>query len=242
MISPSFTIKRSELTKSGSLSSLHITLIKNDLMRGAMVLLPSDTCYSLATLASSAQNFDNINLLLNRKKEPISLAFPNFSRVLEWIEHDHVTLTLLEKFTPGPITIVCRAKMNVPEKFTTKTIGSNNRTIGVRIPDSVIERDIASCTNYLITTVAIRYPENNEVVQNFEHALEIVGNGIEKIENTYWDAIEGGTFYSNHSTVVRVVDGPEKLKLIREGDINFNEIKALSNTISTWAYIDDEYL
>jgi L-threonylcarbamoyladenylate synthase len=160
------------------------------------------------------------------------------TRTWKSLDIDHITAVLLEKFTPGPITIVCHANSKLPIEFTTKTIGARDRTIGVRIPDSIVERDVASCTNYVNTTVAVRYPKDGTIVQNFEQAIEIISNRIELLGNTPWAAIEGGNFCCNHSTVVQVTDDVEKIKLIREGDIPFDVIKDASDCLSSYLLED----
>jgi L-threonylcarbamoyladenylate synthase len=235
---PNFVIKRAERTAGGSLSTSNVQQIRAYLLRNGYILLPSDTCYSVATLANVKSAYNNINTLLKRKKQPISLSFPNFAKVEEWIELNMVISVLLESFTPGPLTVVCNANSKIPVEFTTLTIGSSLRTIGVRIPDSIVERQVAACTKSLITTVAVRDPKTDTIVQNFEHAIKIVERGMKKIGNPGWGAIEGGEFYAKHSTVVHVTDEAEKVKLLREGDIPFGDVLSISDSIPHWTMED----
>lgn len=238
MSNPKVVVKIADRTKGGSLYTATVQRIRAALRWRGFVLLPSDTCYSIAGLASNKDVFDRINTLLGREKMPISLAFPDFWEVERWVELNAVSAILLEKFTPGPITIVCNANPKLPVAFTNQTIGSAKRTIGVRIPDSVVERQAASCTQYPITTAAVRDPKDGKIVQNFEQAIEIVGMGIDKLGDLDWVAVEGEGFFSQHSTVVQVADGVERLRLIREGDIPFEEIKAVSSILPAWSYED----
>ena len=233
MQEPEFIVSASERTRGGSLNTSRILQIRVGLLRRGFVLLPSDTCYSVAALAFDKRVHDNVNIVLNRERSPISLAFSNFAKVKDWIDLDPVTAILLERFTPGPITVVCKANLNVPIDFTTHTIGSKGRTIGVRIPDSVVEREIAGCTRYLITTVAVRNPKTGRIVQDFGQALDIVGKGMHRLGNTDWVAVEGGEFYASHSTVVQITE--DRLKLLRQGDIPFDEIQAVSKTLPNWS-------
>lgn len=238
MSEPSFIIKVSERTRSGTLLTSKIQTIRETLLRREFILLPSDTCYSIAALPLNKTIHDNINILLNRQKMPISLAFPNLKTVAEWVDLNVVTATLLENFTPGPITVVCKANSKLPIDFTRRVVRSTDRTVGVRISDSLIEREVAACTNYLITTVAVRDQKNNEIVQDFEQAIAIVSKGMKKIGNPKWGAVEGGEFYASHSTVVHAIDGTKQLKLIREGDIPFEKIKSVLNSLPVGAYED----
>lgn len=238
MSDPLFTIKLSETTRGGSLLSSSILHIRGVLLRGGFILLPSDTCYAIAALAKDKAMHDKINILLDRQKMPISLAFPNFQKVAKWADLNVVSAVLLETFTPGPITVVCKAKTIVPEDFTTRVIRSNDRTVGVRIPDSLIEREVANCTKYPVTTVAVRDPRSGDIVQDLDNAIEIVSRGMNKIGDHEWGAIEGREFYAKHSTVVRVTSGAQQLELIREGDIPFDDIKSVSKNLPIWAIED----
>lgn len=235
MSKPYFVIDRLDRTPGGALYSRAVQAVKLCLMRRMFVLLPSDTCYSVATLAVSRNAYADINTLLERNKEPISLAFPDLSRVEEWVNLNNLSAILFERFTPGPITVVCAAKPTLPVEFTTQTIGSKTRTIGVRIPDSIVERQVAGCTRYLITTVAVRNPKDHEVVQDFDCAMEIVGKGMERIGNPGWGAIEGDVFYAKHSTVVYIAESSREVKLIREGHIPFADIEAVTRFLPVWS-------
>jgi L-threonylcarbamoyladenylate synthase len=175
-----------------------------------------------------------VNAILGRKDEPISLAYSSYFQVQQFVKMDNTTAVLLERFTPGPITIVCKAKDDVSNEFLEHTIGSNDRTIGVRIPDSWVERDVAGCTQYQLMTVAVRDFETGEAIQNFKRALEVVSLGTERCGGVGWAAIEGDAFYAAHSTVIRV-GGSDKLELLREGDILFADIREAINTLSGWA-------
>ena len=221
---PDLTVGRNERTRNGALSAHVIQQIRSKLLGRGFVLLPSDTCYSLGTIAADDSAHDTINSILNRKRAPISLAFPSYLEVQEFVEMDPVTSLLLERFCPGPITVVCKATDRLPSKFLTHTIASERRTIGVRIPDSIVERDIAACTRYPLTTVAIRDPKSNEAVHDFGKAVQIVTDGIAKFGSAGWLAVEGGDFYPRHSTVVEAVGGTERVKLLREGAIPFEDI------------------
>jgi len=232
------SIVSSERTRGGALLTSTIQLIRQYLLHRGLILLPSDTGYSMAALAIVESAYNDINTLLSRKEEPISLAFPDFLRVRQWVELNTVAAILLERFTPGPITVVCNANSRIPVEFTTETIGSKSRTIGVRIPDSIVERQVAACTSYLTTTAAVRNPKDGRIVQNFEEAVEIVTSGIPRIGNPSWIAVEGSGFYGKHSTVVHVNYNPEGLRLIREGEIPFEKVKGVMDTLPAWAFED----
>jgi L-threonylcarbamoyladenylate synthase len=228
MSRPLFVIDKRRRTDGRNLPTFIVQQVRGTLLHRGFVLLPSDTCYSLGTLAFDENSRKNANAILGRKDEPISLAFSSYLQVQQFVKVGNTTAALLERFTPGPITIVCEARDNVSKEFLEKTIGSLDRTIGVRIPDTRIERDIAGCTQYQLMTIAVRDLDTREPVRDFKRALEIVNLGIEKIGDVGWAAVEGSDrFHALHSTVVRV-GGSDEVKLLREGDIPFTDIQKLA--------------
>jgi L-threonylcarbamoyladenylate synthase len=237
MSGPQFVIDKMQRTDGGALPTSLVQQVRSKLLGRGFVLLPSDTCYSLGTLAVDEAARNNVNAILGRKEGPISLAFSSYLQVQQFVEMDNTTALLLERFTPGPITIVCKAKDDIPKEFLTHTIASADGTVGVRIPDSSIERDVAASTPYPLMSVAVRDLNTGEAIQDFKQALEVVSLDIERLGGAGWAAIEGDIFCGLHSTVVRV-GGVDKVKLLREGDISFEEILNAIKSISGWAIED----
>ena len=231
MITPDFIIRLDNITVNGSLSTFDILRIRNILESGGLILLPSDTCYSLAAITISEKLSKNINSILNREDDPISIAFPNFKTVEKYVSLQPLTALLLEKFTPGCITVVCKVSSELRKVVVNGIIRSKDDTIGVRIPDSNIEREIAGCSNFPITTVAIRDKQKN-IVKDFEEAVKIVSEGINCTDSTInWAAIEWSMFYNKQSTVVRVNENSKQIQLLRSGNIPFEDIVLISNYI-----------
>jgi L-threonylcarbamoyladenylate synthase len=240
MSDPQPYINKNRRTDGWSLPTSVIQQVQSTLLHWGYVLLPSDTCYSLGALPIDKSVRNKVNAILGRKDEPISLAFSSYLQVQRFVEMNNTIAMLLERFTPGPITIVCKANADVPKEFTLHTIGSTDGTIGVRIPDSSIERDIAASTKYPLMSIAVRDIETGEAIQDFKRAQDIVSLGIDKAGGAGWAAIEGDperdseAFHASHSTVIRVV-GLNKVELIREGHIAFTDIQEAIKTLSTWA-------
>lgn len=240
MSEPDFVIPFSNRTRGGSLRTSDLRIVRSKLMAQGFALLPSDTCYSLAAYAAHDDTYANINKILSRDGSPISLCASDYETALKWIDNKNfVALTLLEQFTPGPITVVCSPSeaLRPNSRFFEKTISATNNMIGIRIPDSVVERQVSATHDaYLITTVAVRNPTSKLVVTDFIEAVELVKRGIIAFGGAGWCAIEGGTFYDSHSTVVQA--NRNGAQLIREGDIPFSKIESASKIMPSMAYED----
>lgn len=233
MTEPSFIISRDDRDPEGKLSPEQLARIVAVLQAPGFVLLPSDTAYSIATWLNTAEIRDDINRMLERDDQPISLAFPSPGDLLaQWVEPSRIAEALLETFTPGPITVVCRASRLIPDEIVEEAWRSQNRTLGVRIPDSVEERQVAEAGGVPITTVAVRDLENRvdgiiPGVTSFDRAMEIVRRGMDAIGGRPWCAVEGEINSSGvTSTVVEVLDDSGMIRMVRDELSREGEIRA----------------
>jgi L-threonylcarbamoyladenylate synthase len=225
---PSFTIGKDERDAQGRLRPQDLTRIVGVLKAQGFVLLPSDTAYSVATWLNTARIRDDINQMLKRSDDPISLAFPALELVSQWTEPNRIARRLLERYAPGPITVVCRASRLIPDEIVEEAWRSQNRTIGIRIPDSVEERQVAEEGQTPITTVAVRDPrDDNNGVTSFARARDIVRAGTERIGEPVWCAIEGEIQRDGlTSTVIEVLGEDGNFRLHRKGPIPEDELRA----------------
>jgi L-threonylcarbamoyladenylate synthase len=230
MSEPDVIFRADSLARNGGLRTGVLQDVRRKLLKGGFVVLPSDTCFSLAILPRDAQIPDLVNRILGRPPGPISLAFSDINHAWPaWVHMTPAAQQVLESFTPGPVTVVCRAADTLPLPFTSGTIDAPNATIGVRIPDSVVERQVSRCTDFPVTTVAIRNVESGEPIRDLAAAMEIVRSGVRALGNIGWLAIDGAGFYGSHSTVVDATSslpGEAGVRLIREGDVSFADIRA----------------
>ena len=143
MYEPSLVVRGDDRDAQGKLRPEHLEKIIQTLQAPGFVLLPSDTAYSIAGWLDTAQIRDDINRMLKRDDDPISLAFPSRDLVRQWTEPNKVAERLFKRFTPGPITVVCRASRLIPAEVAEEAWRSQNRTIGIRIPNSAEERQVA---------------------------------------------------------------------------------------------------
>jgi L-threonylcarbamoyladenylate synthase len=227
MSKPKLVIEASDKTANGSISVENSKKVYEVLNHGGAVLLPSDTCYSLAFRPTNSKVIDKINTILNRPTNwPISLAFANPFMIKPYynrIQLPRIGDLLLEKLTPGCITIICHTG---DTGVANTIVKSFDGTVGIRIPDSFIEREVSVIINSPITTVAVR--KNLDIVQDFKQSIQIVEEGIQKLDAPIdWIAIEGNNFYSRHSTVIRIEETIKQIQIERVGEVNEARIKNL---------------
>lgn len=228
MSDPSFVIRSDERDAGGNLLPAHLAELRQVLQAGGFVVLPSDTAYSVATWLRTERTRRQINELLGRENEPLSLAFPSLEVVQRWTVRNELADELLKHFAPGPITVVRTASRLIPVAFTRELLGSLNHTIGVRIPNSVEERQVAGLGTSVITSVPVRDLEApwNPPVASLSAAVASIADRVDAFDGTLWCAVEGEIRYPSTSTVVEVLGSGRSHRIIRSGAILDEEIRA----------------
>jgi len=220
-------------TRSGALWGWQLRDVSAILLGGGFAVLASDTAYSIAAITLSVPIRSDINELLGRNgRIPLSQAFPSMTAVRAWIRPNPVAERLLEHFCPGPITVVCTGTQYQPAQFIEDGVHGRRFTIGVRIPDSIVERDVAAAVGYPISTVPVRDLKSGlsepPVITSYSQAMDVIQERIGMIGNRRWCAIEGGDFqYPTNSTVVRVTDDGG-IEIRRRGPIDPDDIAAVA--------------
>ena len=116
-----------------------------DIRNGAVFIYPTDTIYGLGCDATNEESVKMIKDLKYREKDkPMSVIAPSVG----WIkEHCEVTEEMIEKYLPGPFTIILKKK----DSEFLKQVASGE-TLGVRIPDCEFTKLVEKAGIPFITT------------------------------------------------------------------------------------------
>lgn len=181
--------------------------------QGKIVVFPTETVYGIGTNGLDENAVKKLYEAKQRPLEkPISLLVSNMEMV-NLIAKDitEIEYKIMEKFFPGPLTIILKKKDIVPDIVT-----AGQDTIGVRMPSGEIARKLVEMAN-----VPIAAPSANISGQPS-------GTNLQEIKK-HLDAdyfIDGGeSELGLASTIVKVVDG--KLQILRQGKITLEEINEI---------------
>lgn len=115
-----------------------------DIKHGAIFIYPTDTIYGIGCDATNEESVKRIRDIKGKDVKPMSVIAPS----KEWIkENCIVDDELLEKYLPGPYTLILRKKNS---DFLQHV--ANCETIGVRIPDSEFTKLVVKAGVPFITT------------------------------------------------------------------------------------------
>ncbi len=184
-----------------------IITVVDVLKQGGIIIFPTDTVYGLGCDIYNHKAVEKIARI-----KGINLAKANFSFICYDLSHlsdftkqiDNNIYKLMNKNLPGAFTFILPANNKVPKIFKSK-----KKTVGIRIPDNNIAREIVNQLGNPIMTTSI-YDED-EIIE-YTTDPELI---YEKYKNLVALVIDGGYGNNEASTVVDCTG--EEIEVIRQG-------------------------
>lgn len=180
-------------------------ILKND----GVIAFVTDTVWGLGCLPSSKKAVEKIYEIKHREaQKPLILMSSKVEYLKPYIKKfEGKVKELANKFFAGALTIVTEKSEKTPDYIT-----SNFQTVGIRIPDNVIFKELCDNIdgNVLATTSANLSQEPS--AKTYEDAKKCMTNRADFIVPDYGFLAKG-----LESTVVLVND--DEIKILRQGEI-----------------------
>jgi len=177
------------------------------LRRGDAIVFPTETLYGLGADALNHQAVEKIFQLKGRDARnpiPVLVAGPDMLRNLV-AEVPPLAQRLMDRFWPGPLTLVLPAQQDLPKPLLNASGG-----IAVRISSQPIATQLVQALGKPLTATSAN-PSGKEPARTLQEAKRYFSGKIKVF-------LDGGRLNSKSgSTVVEVVG--DDIKIIREGDI-----------------------
>ena len=176
------------------------------LREGGLVIYPTDTVYGLGCDIHNAKAVEKVCRLKGLKPGKIDLSFIcyDLSHISEYAKVGTATFKVMKKALPGPFTFILEASAKVP-----KILNTSKKTVGIRVPDNLIPREIVKELGNPIITTSIK--DDDQVIE-YSTDPELI---YEKFKNQVDIVIDGGYGHNIPSTVVDGTD--EAFAIIRQG-------------------------
>ncbi len=118
---------------------------------GSVVAFPTETFYGLAALASDREAVERVYSIKNRSRnKSISILVEDLTHLQIWVEAIPIEAhQLMERFWPGPLTLVFAAARHVPTNLTAGT-----GKVGVRISPHPIAQALVKAVGAPITATS----------------------------------------------------------------------------------------
>ena len=110
------------------------------LREGGIVIYPTDTLYGIGCDALNVRAVEKICDLkgINPQKSNLSIICNDLSIMSEYAKVSTPTFKLMKRNLPGPFTFILPTTSSLPKIY------KNKKTVGIRVPDNNIIREIVS--------------------------------------------------------------------------------------------------
>ena len=187
-------------------SQKHINKVVETLRNGGLIIYPTDTVYGLGCDITNTSALEKIAQIKGVKLEKANFSFvcEDLSNLSDYVKQiDSATFKVLKRNLPGPFTFILPGNNNLPNVFKKK------KTVGIRVPDNAICKNIVSTLGNPIVSTSIydedevlEYTTDPELIkEKWDHLVDLV--------------IDGGYGDNIPSTVVDLTSSQPEV--IREG-------------------------
>ncbi len=185
--------------------------VANLIKDGKVVCFPTDTVYGVGVIYDNVDAIKQMKIAKGRdENKPFPMMVCDYEQMSTVAKVDENIKKIVDKFTPGALTLVMRKNENIEDYVT-----NGKDTIAIRIPDNKFILDLLKLVGkpMLVTSANLSdYPSCN----NINEVLKQLDNRVDAIVNG-----ECGTGVA--STIIDVTDN--KIKLLRMGTISLDEIE-----------------
>ena len=176
------------------------------LQKGGLIIYPTDTVYGLGCDITNTKAMEKVAQLKGLKLEKANFSFIcyDLSNLSDYVKQiDTPAYKILKKALPGPYTFILPSSTSLPKAF------KNKKTVGIRIPDNNIIRELVKKLGNPIVSTSI-YDEDDllEYTTDPELIFEKWGNKVDIV-------IDGGYGSNIPSTVIDLSEG--EITVLREG-------------------------
>lgn len=182
-----------------------VEILKND----GVISVPTDTVYGLCAKFDSKTAY---NKLIKIKNRPVFKPFPVMCADINQIKSiaivDEKAEKLINKFMPGPITLVLLKRQEIPEYVT-----NGKNTIAIRMATSNVLKELIlklGCPIFMSSANKSGEPACKDLDEIEKACLNLDG------------MLEGEVSFGTSSTIVDY--SGDEIKILREGPIKLEEI------------------
>lgn len=177
------------------------------LRSGGVIIYPTDTVYGLGCDIYNQKAIERIARIKGLKLENANFSFIcyDLSNLSEFTKSvNNQVFKVMKHNLPGAFTFILNANSNVPKLFKSK-----KKTVGIRIPDNNICREIVKELGNPILTTSIK---STDEILEYPTDPEIIKDDYDKLV----DAVIDGGFGNNvPSTIVDCSN--DTIEIVRQG-------------------------
>lgn len=176
------------------------------LKKGGLIIYPTDTVYGIGCDITNTKAMERVAKIKGVKLQKANFSFIcyDLSNLSDYVRQiDTPTYKILKKSLPGPYTFVLPSNNSLPKAFKGK------KTIGIRVPDNTIIRELVKKLGNPIVSTSIH--DEDDLIE-YTTDPELI---FEKWKNQVELVIDGGFGGNVPSTIVDLSEGD--VTILREG-------------------------
>jgi tRNA threonylcarbamoyl adenosine modification protein (Sua5/YciO/YrdC/YwlC family) len=148
---------------------------------GSVIVYPTDSSYALGCSIGDKEAMERIRRIRQAGKDHnFTLVCRDLSEIARYARVDNRQYRTLKAFTPGPYTFILEATREVPKRLQ----NPKRRTIGIRVPDNAIVRDLLAEFGEPIMSSTLLLPgdvapmtDPAEIRERLQHDVDLVIDG-----------------------------------------------------------------
>ena len=179
-----------------------------DILRnGGVIIYPTDTVYGIGCSIDKPKAVQRVARIrgINLDKANFSFIFYDLSHISDFTKHiPNDAFKMMKRNLPGPFTFVLESNNNIPKIFK-----SRKKTVGIRIPDNEIIREIVRELGNPILSTSIH--DEDDIIE-YTTDPELIH---EKYTDLVDAVIDGGYGDNEASTVIDC--SKDEFELLRQG-------------------------
>ncbi len=176
------------------------------LRKGGLIIYPTDTVYGLGCDITNVKALEKIARIKNVKLAKANFSFIcyDLSNLSDYVKQINTpTYKILKRALPGAYTFILPGNSNLPKVFKSK------KTVGIRVPDNNIAREIVRVLGNPIVSTSI-YDEDDVIEYTTDPELI-----FEKWQKRVDLVIDGGYGNNQASTIIDL--STDEIEILREG-------------------------
>lgn len=182
------------------------------LKSGGVIIYPTDTVYGIGCDFGNTKAVQRVCQIKNTKPQSLSFICYDLSEISAYTNGLSTPIfKVMKKVLPGPFTFILNASHKVP-----KVLNAKKKTVGIRVPNNNIPREIVKQLGNPIITTSIH---DEDQVLEYSTDPELI---FEKYKNLVDIVIDGGYGGNVGSTVVDCSN--DELELVRAGLGEFDDL------------------
>lgn len=181
-----------------------------DVLRSeGVIVYPTDTVYGLGCDINSRKALDRVRRIKKMdNRRHLTFVFADLKQIADYAQVTDAAYRILRRFLPGPYTFVLKATKLVPRIVLTK-----RNEVGIRIPDNEVCQGLVTELGNPILSSSVRLPDDQLV--DDPRRIETIYKGQVDL------VVDGGTFLSEPSSVISLMDDEPNVLRVGKGDVSF---------------------